>query len=340
MLSAKLDLFSSLHKRETAPFSIFRIYQALDHSVASSIRQSREGELSAVYAFEDGALASFEAAGEKGIKRIYDMPIAYWEAAARLLNEEKERYPEWSVTMPGLTDSQEKLERKTREIELADAVVCPSHFVMDSLPEQIKRTKTCAISHFGCHPDDKWTARKTPENGPLRLLFVGSLTQRKGLADIFEAVRRLNSRQIELVVLGSTVASMEFYRNQGVPFTYKSPRSNEGVLELMSACDIFILPSIVEGRALVQLEALGVGLPLIITPNTGGEDLIADDGSTGFSVPIRSPEAIAEKIDWFLGNRDKIDAMKSASKKRAQMITWPKYQQTLLQVIKTILGEP
>ena len=63
----------------------------------------------------------------------------------------------------------------------------------------------------------------------------------------------------------------------------------------MQQHDALILPSIVEGRALVQQEALSCGIPIVVTPNAGGEDLI-EDGITGHLVPIRSPEKIAEKV--------------------------------------------
>ena len=66
----------------------------------------------------------------------------------------------------------------------------------------------------------------------------------------------------------------------------------------MSMHDVLILPSIIEGRALVQQEALACGLPIIVTPNAGGEDLI-ETGVTGHLIPIRSPEKIREKIEWF-----------------------------------------
>ena len=56
----------------------------------------------------------------------------------------------------------------------------------------------------------------------------------------------------------------------------------------MKAHDALVLPSIVEGRALVQQEALACRLPIIVTPNAGGEDLV-EEGITGHLVPIRSP---------------------------------------------------
>src|SRR5690606_39238450 len=98
-------------------------------------------------------------------------------------------------------------------------------------------------------------------------------------------------------VLGSMQSSFDFYKDKiKRGFIYEKGRPHEEVLKLMKSCDVFCLPSIVEGRALVMQEAMSQGLPLIITPNTGGEDLIKN-GETGFLVPIRSPEVIAEKIN-------------------------------------------
>jgi glycosyltransferase involved in cell wall biosynthesis len=71
-------------------------------------------------------------------------------------------------------------------------------------------------------------------------------------------------------------------------------------------------------------EAMSQGLPLLITPNTGGEDLI-EEGRTGFLVPIRSPEAIAEKLTWFLDNRTAIPEMGRLAQQLAARYTWDSY---------------
>jgi glycosyltransferase involved in cell wall biosynthesis len=100
----------------------------------------------------------------------------------------------------------------------------------------------------------------------------------------------------------------------------------------MLSCDVLILPSIVEGRALVQQEAMACGLPLIVTRNAGGEDLIVE-GETGFLVPAGSPAAIAEKIEWFLENRGKLPGMRTAVRAKAAELTWPAYGDKILHAI-------
>jgi glycosyltransferase involved in cell wall biosynthesis len=145
-------------------------------------------------------------------------------------------------------------------------------------------------------------------------------------------MRLLKRNDIELVVIGSPQTSMEFYRGEFNGFTYESSRPHAAVLELMRSCDVFCLPSIVEGRALVMQEAMSQGLPLIITPNTGGEDLIVE-GITGFLIPIRRPDVIAEKITWFVDNRSALPEMSRAAQARAAQLTWEKYGQTIAQAI-------
>lgn len=330
-LAEKLRL-RFLTKHETGAASIDRVWNRLDEIAARYLREDRERlSIRAVYTYEDCAARLFETARELGLRRIYDLPIAYWETAQRLLREEAQRYPEWEPTLGGTRDSPEKLARKTRELDLADVVICPSAFVLDSLPEPAQRSKKCVVTPFGSPPNMTYESHTT-YGTPLRFLFAGALTQRKGLADLFTAIKLVDSEQAELVVMGSPVLPLAFYRNQCARFTYEPPRPHTAFLQLMDSCDVLVLPSIVEGRALVQQEAMSRGLPLIVTRNAGGEDLIVE-GQTGFLVPAGQPAAIAEKIEWFLQNRDKLPGMSAAARAKAAELTWAHYGEQILHAI-------
>lgn len=321
---------NSCTEHEKGWASIDAVYRDLDKATAKRLKHfSRDKNINAVYAYEDGALDTFKEAKRLGLKCIYDLPIAYWETAQKLLNEEAVRLPEWAITLGGgINDSEAKLERKTRELELADVVVGPGSFVMDSLPNWAA-AKQRIVSPFGS-PFFEHEKEATNANRPLRVLFAGSMGQRKGLGDLFKAIKLLNTKNIELVVMGSLLAPMEFYRKQLPGFTYEPGRSHHQVLDLMRSCDVFCLPSIVEGRALVMQEAMSQGLPIIITPNTGGADLVKE-GKTGFLINIRSPEAIAEKIAWFADNRDQLPKMSNAAQLKAAAYTWENYGDNITQ---------
>jgi glycosyltransferase involved in cell wall biosynthesis len=333
--ASKLNL-TFLTAHETGWASVDSIYRALDRQVALQLTGNLKNcHISAVYCYEDAAINTFRAAKKLGWQCFYDLPIAYWETSQHLLREEAERLPEWEPTLVGTRDSQAKLARKTEELNLADVVICPSKFVYNSLPKTAHQTKRSIVAEFGS-PNIKVQTQKSRnrDSAPLRLLFVGSMTQRKGLADLFAAMKLLKRVDVELIVMGSILSPMEFYRAQFPNFTYEPTRPHQAVLQLMQSCDVLVLPSIVEGRALVMQEAMSCGLPLIITPNTGGEDLI-DEGKTGFLVPIRSPEKIAEKIAWFADHRESISEMNDLVQKKAAQITWHNYCQNILNVVQS-----
>lgn len=333
MFAARLKL-DFLVRHETGAFCIDAIYQAQDKALARRLKKFPK-KFSAVYAYEDEARESFAAAKELGLRRIYDLPIAYWQTLRQLLAEESERLPAWRVTLGGgVSDSEKKLQRKTEELELADMVVCPSQFVARSLPESA-RGKKIIVTPFGSPVNAVTQKEFSSASKKLRVLFAGSMSQRKGLGDLFAAMNQLKRVDVELVVMGSPQAPSEFYRSQFAGFTHEGARPHADVLKLMQTCDVFCLPSIVEGRALVMQEAMSQGLPLIITANTGGEDLI-DEGRTGFLVPIRSAEKIAEKISWFAEHRTALPEMSRAAQAKAAALTWENYGQLIASEISAL----
>jgi glycosyltransferase involved in cell wall biosynthesis len=146
-------------------------------------------------------------------------------------------------------------------------------------------------------------------------------------------MRLLDRSDVELVVLGALTAPMAFYRSQYPGFVYAGTRPHAEVLEVMRSCDVLALPALVEGRALVQQEALASGLPLIATPNAGGDDLI-DEGRTGFLVPIRSPETLAARIAWLADHRDALPEMRRHALRKAAETGWQHYEQRVLDAVQ------
>jgi len=327
-------------RHEHGLLSVDAVLLDFDRFVARALpRLHREQRLGAIYSYEDSALASFEAARDLGMRRIYDLPISYWEVGRQLMREEAERLPRWADTLGGgMFDSDAKLQRKVDELKLAELVVVPSQFVADSLPAWAA-DKARVMSPFGspASPDAAagWTPRAPDPSRPLRVLFVGSMGQRKGLADLLQAMPLLAGENIELVVMGAPLGELDFYRHEFAGFTYEKGRPHAEVLALMRSCDVFCLPSLYEGRALVMQEAMSQGLPLVITPNTGGTDLVIE-GRTGFMVPIRSPGKIAEKLAWFNQNRDQLTAMKQAAVAHAAGYSWRRYSETVIDAIRRL----
>lgn len=326
---------SALTRPERGWASVDQVYASLDRKTARLLESPK---FNAVYAYEDGGLECLRAARKFGKAAIYELPIAFGPYARGLLEEEAKRRPDWVFSLGGLQDSEAKMRRKREELEAADLVVVPSRFVMESLPNEIRESRSCELVPYGADPAVKALRgakeeSRDAEDRPLRVLFVGSLSQRKGLADVLEAFAALGRTDVELHLLGSPMADLAFYRNRFSAFIYHPPCARSEVLATMLKCDVLVLPSLIEGRALVQLEALSCGLPIIITPNTGGEDLLVE-GETGLGVPPSSPKALAERIAWLADHREKLPAMRQAARKMAERKSWGAYRRRLVDVVK------
>ena len=309
-----------------------KVYEKLDRKVSENLEKLN---ISCVHGYEDGAAHTFRRAKELGIRCSYELPIAHWATSRQLLAKEAERYPEWIPTLDSISENEEKLYRKEQELELADCISCPSEFVLQSIPENIRNSKPCQVAHFGSPDISEGLIEKVDQknNQKLKILFVGSMSQRKGLADLFNALKILNTHHVSLTIVGQPAMPISFYRAQHTDFKHIPSCSNDTVKSIMRSHDILILPSIVEGCALVHLEALSCGLPIMITRNTGGEDFI-DEKETGFLVPTGNPEKIAEKIEWLIYNRSILPEMKILSKNKSAKYKWEIYAKHILDYCK------
>lgn len=144
-------------------------------------------------------------------------------------------------------------------------------------------------------------------DGPLRLLFVGRLVERKGVEYLVRALPRiLEERPAVLTVVGEgerrpqiEAAAREAGVQDRVEFTGYIPA--ERLESLYRTCDVFVLPAVVdekgdtEGLGVVLLEALLFERP-VVASGVGGIVDIVRDGETGWRVPPRDPGSIAEAV--------------------------------------------
>jgi glycosyltransferase involved in cell wall biosynthesis len=325
---------SALTRHETGWASVDAVSQDLDGKVARLIRRGEARGARGVYAYEYCALRTFRAAAESGLRRFYELPIGYWRAGRRLMEEERELQPDWAVTIETLRDSPEKLSQKDLELESANHIIVPSDFVRDTLREHPSLTATIDVIPYGAPAAMK--RPRTALSPKLRLLYVGHLSQRKGLSYLFQAMRKLEGL-VSLTLIGRLpeeecpALMRELERHE-----WLGTLTHERVLEVMARHDVMVFPSLFEGFALVILEAMARGLPVITTPNSGGSMAI-EDGKDGFIVPIRDPDAIAERITWLTRDRNRLSAMSIAASNKADSMSWLAYEKTFSRILRSRL---
>jgi starch synthase len=185
--------------------------------------------------------------------------------------------------------------RRVEEVEEADYILLPSKFVERSfLKKGIPQERLLRVPY----PMQKIAGvsalvpKKKNEDGVFRVLYVGSISVRKGLRYLIEAFRRLKHPKKELWIVGpmTSPSGLEnIVMPAGVRF-FGSLKGDALQAAYMSAT-VFCLPSIEDGFGLVLNEALAYGVPVIATENTGIEDLLVA-GKGGMVVPIRDSDAI------------------------------------------------
>jgi len=332
-LTARQFNLSSLTGHETARFSIDAVYRSLDLKVAQRVQDAPN--IRGVYAYEDGALASFRAARRLGIKTIYDLPIGYWKCYRELMAEEEFLQPEWASTLQGRGDSDEKLQRKDEELSLATDIVVASSFVRDTLQKAGPLRATVSVLPYGAPARRTSGIVSTTKSGKLKVLFVGALSQRKGMSYLMKAVTQLSSA-IELTLVGRRVSECRPLDAALRTHRWIPSISHGALLEEMSHHDVMVFSSLFEGFGLVILEAMSQGVPVIATPNTAAPDFVSD-GDDGFIVPIRDADAIAQKLEMLIDDRDLLAAMSQAAILKAAAHSWEQYRHGIATAVGSAL---
>lgn len=205
------------------------------------------------------------------------------------------------------------------ECELADRIVVNSVWSRDGLIEAGVPANKLRVLPLAYEADAKPAPRSYPEKftaeRPLRILFLGTLTIRKGVAELLKVAEILKNEPVEfhfvgreeLVFPSQTAANPSIVRHGPVP--------RSAVEEHYDRADLFILPTLSDGFALTQIEAQARGLPVIASRRCG--DVVCD-GTNGLLLSAPSSADIAEAIRHYLHQPAKLKLHSDASMHSAE----------------------
>jgi glycosyltransferase involved in cell wall biosynthesis len=305
-----------------------------DHWVAWNLRRSK----SKVFIGWSGmSLYSIRAAKKKGMITIVERGSSHILTQNEILKEEYKRYHrDFSI-------NRSLIRRELKEYAEADYIAVPSFFVRNSFIGHGTAREKLFLNSYGA------TAHFKPQPGikkagdPFRIVYLGAISIRKGLVYLFEALHQLSipDESCEVLLIGNLSREME-----KTLATWK--RGNWKVIghvdhyrlpDLLATCDVGIQPSLEEGLSMVIPQMMACGLPVIVTPNTGGENII-EDGENGFIVPIRNAAAIAEKIEWLYRNPEEREEMRLRAAASIQgQFTWDAYGKRYKEFIEGLPGD-
>jgi len=272
----------------------------------------------AVYAYEDGALRTFQRARRAGISRIWDLPLPHYRTISQVLRAEFDRWPGAAVGPPH-REPDWKQKRKDEELALADQVSVASSFTKQSL-EAVGTRQPIAVAPYG-FPCDQFQPRSSAPRGRFRVLSVGTHDLRKGTPYLLEAWKQAALPDAELHLVGPLRLAKGFLDGYAGSFKHWPHVPKASLAEHYAAADLLAFPTLGDGFGLVIQEAMCTGTPVVTTPCGGGPECITD-GRDGWIVPPRDVDALVARFREAAADRDRLAAMGSAARLRAERWSW------------------
>jgi len=192
------------------------------------------------------------------------------------------------------------IEKELKEYHEADFISVPSSFAKGTFINRNIPANKLICTPYGVDTD---IFKPAPKNDKVfRIIYVGSLSVRKGIHYLLEAISQLKLPKIELWLIGSVdQEARSFLKKYNGTFKYFGHIDFYKLYEYYSQGSVFVLPSIEDGLAHVILQAMACGLPVICTNNSGGGDVVRN-GVDGFVIPARDSKALKDTITYCYEN--------------------------------------
>lgn len=267
------------------------------------------------------SLHSLRAAKKKGMTTILERGSSHISYQKKILTEEYANvHQEFHFN--------DKVEKKELiEYSEADCISVPSKFVYDSFTTYGVHPQKLIKNNYGASNLFSYTDEKKKERKFI-IIYLGALMVRKGLTYLFQALNQLNipENEFEVWFIGGVKEELKLEIDSEKRANWKimGHIPQHELLSVLGMGDVGISPSLEEGLSMTIPQQLKCGIPVIATTNSGGSDIIVENKS-GFIIPIRDPNAIAEKIQFLYENPAKLTEMRNYIANNPVDLSWDAY---------------
>lgn len=227
------------------------------------------------------------------------------------------------------------VKRQLQEAIEADYLLCPSQHVANSFIRYGIPAEKCHVIPYGANTDH--FKPSLSEKNTFKILFVGTIGVRKGLIYLFKALEQLHGKfDFECLLIGGLEDKFKpIFQKYSHLFTHLPHVPHKDLVNYYNQASVFVFPSLDEGMALVQLEALACGVPVICTTNSGG-DSVVKEGEEGFVVPIRNHKIIVDRLITLISEPAILKGMSEKARQKATSFNWDVYGNRLATFLSTI----
>jgi len=295
------------------------------------------------FAYDTGALEAMEWCRERGVKCVLNQ-MDPGRVEADLVRSEEKQWPGWAPAAGQVPEAY--FARREREWALADRVMVNSEFSRKALLQQGVPAEKLAVVPL-CYEagDGRWKrgegrGEQKAENknefqisdfkisalSPLRVLFLGQVILRKGIQYLIEAAKLLANENIHFDVVGPIGISREAMATAPGNMTFHGRTGRDEAADWYRRSHLFALPTLSDGFAITQLEAMAHGLPVVATPCCGE---VVSDGVDGFVVPARDAGALERTFRRYLERPELAREQGRAALEKSRQFTLARLEENL-----------
>lgn len=229
------------------------------------------------------------------------------------------------------------INRYLEEIQLSNYFLVASNMVKRSMMFSGITENQIFMAPYGVDSQKFNYIPKHEIDKPLKLIYVGQISYRKGIHHLLKVIRTFPENSIEIFLAGD-------YNEKNPLFLQYKEYNNIHFLGFITRdilsqyyqkADVFVFPTIGEGYGLVILEALSCGLPCIVSDLAGGNDAIIN-GYNGFEFKAGDDNDLKQKIQWFLDHPNSLPQLSKNSRESIQKQTWNLYFENVAHAIEKI----
>jgi glycosyltransferase involved in cell wall biosynthesis len=253
-----------------------------------------------LFAYSYAALDLFRFAKQQGWYTVLgqiDPAILEEEIVLKENDKYPQYYLDWQPAPPNYWRSWQE------ECHLADAIVVNSQWSLHLIEKAgVEPNKLKIIPLVYTPPEAAKDFIRTypksfsPER-PLRVLFLGQVILRKGIAAVLDAVKNLEGYPVEFWIVGSAQIKIPPYFQNHPQFHWIDRVNRNETARYYQFADVFLFPTLSDGFGLTQLEAQAWKLPIIASRSCGE---VVEDGVNGWILEEVSGEAIAYQLKSIL----------------------------------------
>ena len=287
----------------------------------------------AFFGFSSGSLETLAYMKARGILTILDqMDLGRIEKALEV--EESLRWPGWAISTFAVPE--ELSRRQEKEWELATIILVNSEWSRKALIQQGVVAKKIIVVPLAYEPPPFEKRPEFSRRETLKVLWLGTVTLRKGIQYLIEAAKLVKDAPVEFIIAGPIEISSAALATAPPNMQFLGRITRDKASTIFRQAQVFVLPTLSDGFAITQLEAMGHGLPVIATPNCGQ---VVTHGSDGLIIPPADPVALAEAVLNFEKNRADLPAMSERARLKANQFSLKHYHESFSHGVTSVLLE-